>query len=77
MAYLTNMPLTCRRRATNPEFPLDLLKGIKGEFDKSLNGGIFDPGYVLAKLDSLTKHVKWLENEANREFAAQSEPDNG
>ena len=64
MPYLTNMPKTCRDRATNPEYPLTLLDSVKKEFDKGLDGGIFDPGYVLDKLEVLTRHVKWLEQEA-------------
>jgi hypothetical protein len=75
MAYLTNMPQTCRSRATNPEFALTLLDSIKQEFDKSFNGGIFDASYVLQKLQSLTTHVEWLEQEAISEFAAQCEPE--
>jgi len=71
MAYLENMPETCRKRATNPEYPLQLLKSISGEFDRGLNGGIFDATYVLNKLESLTRHVEWLENMAREEFAAQ------
>lgn len=73
MAYLTNMPDLCRQRATRPEHALDLLDSMKREFDKSFDGGIFDPVYVLQKLDSLRRHVKWLEHEANKEFAAQCE----
>lgn len=71
MAYLTDMPKTCRDRSTNPEFPLHLLKSISGEFDKGLNGGIFDASYVLSKLDSLTRHVEWLEHMAKEERAAE------
>lgn len=75
MAYLTNMPETCRKRATNPEYPLELLKSISGEFAKGLNGGIFDATYVLSKLGVLTKHVEWLESMASEEFATQCEPE--
>jgi hypothetical protein len=71
MAYLRDMPRTCRERSTNPEFPLHLLKSISGEFDKGLNGGIFDASYVLEKLESLTRHVKWLEHMAEQEWAEQ------
>lgn len=70
MAYLTNMPETCKRAATRPEHAIDLLEAIRGEFDKGLNGGIFDASYVLAKLDTLTRHVQWLEREARKEFSA-------
>ena len=73
MAYLTNMPKTCRDRATNPEWPLTLLKAISGEFAKGLNGGIFDASYVLSKLTPLTRHVEWLEQEASKERAAEYE----
>ena len=73
MAYLTDMPATCRARATNPEYPLELLKSISGEFDKGLNGGIFDASYVLGKLETLTRHVAWLENMANEEWQTQVE----
>ena len=58
--YLEDMPGLCRSRATNPEYPLELLKSIQKEFDKGLNGGIFDPVYVLGKLETLTCHVTWL-----------------
>lgn len=75
MAYLTNMPETCRKRATRPEHALDLLDSVKKEFDKSFGGGIFDASYVLSKLRNLTRHVEWLEQEANKEFAAQCESD--
>lgn len=70
MAYLTDMPGLCRSRATRPEHALDLLDSVKKEFDKSFAGGIFDPGYVLQKLDSLTRHVQWLQQEAVAERAA-------
>lgn len=73
MAYLRNMPKTCRDRSTNPEFPVYLLKSISGEFDKGLTGGIFDPTYVLSKLEDITRHVKWLEVQAEKEFAADVE----
>ena len=73
MAYLNDMPATCRNRATNPEFPLALIDSIKGEFDKGLGGGIFDASYVLSKLDCLTKHVKWLEVQAEEEWQTQIE----
>ena len=73
MAYLVDMPGTCRARATTPEYPLDLLKSISGEFDKGLNGGIFDASYVLSKLDTLTRHVEWLEGQAREQFAAECE----
>ena len=75
MAYLNNMRKTCTDRATNPEWPLELLKSINGEFDKGLNGGIFDASYVLSKLVPLTRHVKWLEGQAREQFAAQCEPE--
>ena len=71
MAYLTDMPKTCRDRATRPEHALDLLDSVRKEFDKGFNGGIFDPGYVLQKLDTLRRHVKWLQGEAERERAAE------
>ena len=70
MSYLTNMPETCRQRATRPEHALDLLDSVKKEFDKSFDGGIFDARYVLGKLNSLTRHVEWLRQEADRERAA-------
>jgi hypothetical protein len=68
MAYLPNMPETCKRAATRPEHALDLLESIQGEFNKGFNGGIFDASYVLAKLDTLTRHVQWLEKEATKEW---------
>jgi hypothetical protein len=71
MAYLKNMPATCKSRHTRPEHALDLLESIQGEFDKGMNGGIFDASYVLSKLSSLTEHVKWLEAEARKENAAE------
>lgn len=71
MAYLRDMPATCRNRSTNPEFPLSLLKSISGEFDKGLNGGIFDASYVLGKLETITRHVKWLERQAEDEWATE------
>jgi hypothetical protein len=71
MAYLENMRETCTNRATNPEWPLELLKSINGEFDKGLNGGIFDASYVLSKLVPLTRHVKWLEGQAEIESEAR------
>ena len=75
MPYLTDMPGTCRKRSTNPEYPLELLKSISGEFHKGLNGGIFDATYVLSKLDTLTRHVEWLEGMAREEFARECEPE--
>ena len=75
MAYLTNMRKTCTDRATNPEYPLTLLDSIRGEFDKALNGGIFDASYVLSKLVPLTRHVKWMEGQAEIEWQAQVEDD--
>lgn len=77
MAYLQDMPATCRARATNPEYPLELLKSVSNEFDKGLNGGIFDATYVLDKLGTLTRHVKWLEEQAEQEFAKECEPNDG
>ena len=73
MAYLVDMPATCKARATNPEFALELLKSINGEFAKSFGGGIFDASYVLGKLEILTRHVKWLEDQAREQFAAECE----
>ena len=73
--YLEDMPGLCRSRATNPEYPLELLKSIQKEFDKGLNGGIFDPCYVLRKLETLTRHVTWLADEADAILAAQCEPE--
>jgi len=70
MPYLRNMPATCKARNTRPEHAIDLLDSIRGEFDKGLNGGIFDATYVLMKLASLTTHVKWLEQEARQEMDA-------
>ena len=67
MAYLENMRKTCTDRATNPEYPLELLKSITSEFNKALDGGIFDASYVLSKIVPLTRHVKWLEGEAENE----------
>jgi len=64
MAYLNDMPKTCRDRATNPEWPLQLLKSIKGEFEKGMATGMFDASYVLSKIVPLTRHVKWLEQQA-------------
>lgn len=75
MAYLTNMPATCRSRSTNPEHALDLLDSIRREFDKSFDGGIFDATYVSEKLTDLARHVKWLEQEATKERAAESDQD--
>lgn len=74
MAYLENMPKTCRDRGTNPHWPVDLLDAITGEFDKAFQGGIFDPSYVLDKLDKIRSHVVWLDQMANEEFAKQCEP---
>lgn len=71
MAYLKNMPATCKARATRPEYALDLLEAIKGEFDKGFEGGIFDASYVLSKLSTLTEHVRFLEVEARKENAAE------
>jgi len=73
MSYLTNMPETCRKRSTRPEHALDLLDSVKREFDKSFGGGIFDASYVLQKLRNLTRHVEWLEQEAEKERAAEYE----
>ena len=73
MAYLTDMRKTCTDRATNPEYPLHLLKSISLEFDKGLNGGIFDPVYVLSKLETLTSHVEWLAQQAEIEMFGDSE----
>lgn len=73
MSYLTNMPETCRARSTRPEHALELLASVRREFDKSFGGGIFDASYVLEKLNSLTRHVKWLGQEADKERAAEYE----
>jgi hypothetical protein len=70
MAYLVNMPKTCKDRSTNPEHALELLASVKREFDKSFDGGIFDATYVLEKLTDLTRHVRWLEGEAKNEVQA-------
>ncbi len=70
--YMEDMPGVCRKHATNPEWPLELLKSIRGEFDKGLNGGIFDPDYVLTKLDSLKRHVEWLSFKASEQVAEVS-----
>lgn len=67
MAYLNNYPETCRSRATNPEFPLDLLKSIKREFEKGMRTGMFDPVYVAPKLAQLTQHVEWCRLMAEEE----------
>lgn len=75
MAYLVNMPETCKSRATNPEYPLTLLDSIQKEFQKSLDGGIFDATYVLTKLDTLTRHVEWLEQMAREERQKDYEPE--
>jgi len=75
MSYLTNMPATCKSRATNPEYALTLLDSMKKEFDKGMSGGIFDASYVLAKLETLTRHVAWLEQEAIKERSAEYEPE--
>jgi hypothetical protein len=71
MAYLENMRKTCTDRATNPEWPLQLLKSITQEFEQGLNGGIFDASYVLSKIEPLARHVRWLEGQAEREWAAR------
>lgn len=71
MAYLVDMPATCRARSTNPDYALHLLESISCEFDKGFNGGIFDASYVLSKLATLTRHVEWLEQEAIRERQAE------
>lgn len=68
MAYLRDMPATCRARSTNPEYAVHLLDSIQGEFKKGLDGGIFDPDYVLSKLEILTRHVEWLKDQADEEF---------
>jgi len=75
MAYLTDMPGTCKARATNPEYALVLLDSIQQEFAKSFAGGIFDASYVLSKLSSLTRHVTWLEQEALKQFGIECEPE--
>jgi len=77
MPYLTNYIATCKSRATNPEYPLDLLDSIRREFDKGLNGGIFDASYVLSKLDSIKRHVEWCEQQAREEFAKQLQDEPG
>jgi hypothetical protein len=71
MAYLSDMRATCKARATNAAYPLELLESIQSEFDKGLNGGIFDASYVLSKLSTLTEHVRFLEVEARKENAAE------
>lgn len=70
MPYLSDLRATSKRGSTNPQYPLDLLESIQGEFTKGLNGGIFDATYVLSKLETLTRHVQWLENEARKEWDA-------
>jgi len=71
MAYLDNMRKTCTDRATNPEYPLDLLKSITSEFNKGLDGGLFDASYVLSKIEPLARHVRWLEGQAVIESRAR------
>lgn len=71
MAYLNDYPKTCRDRATNPEWPLQLLKAIRGEFEKGMATGMFDPVYVLPKIEALHQHVKWCAHMAEAEWSAQ------
>ena len=73
MPYLSDYVTTCKSRATNPHYPLELLDSIRKEFDKGLNGGIFDATYVLAKIDTLRSHVSWCEQMAVKEFEADCE----
>jgi len=69
MAYLNDMPKTCRDRGTNPEWPLQLLKALTGAFERSLVTGAYDTRYVGEKMKSLASHIKWLEEHAKREEA--------
>lgn len=71
MALMDNYAETCRSRATNPEWPLDLLKSIEGEFRKGIECGFMDPHYILSKLEALKKHTEWCAEVANEQFAEQ------
>ena len=74
MAYLNDMPKTCKARGTDPKLATHLLESISSEFEKGMTGDIFDASYVRSKLESLLVHVKWLEQEAIKERAKEFEP---
>lgn len=60
MGYISDYRTLCTSRATNPEWPLELLDSIEKEFQQGLDGGILDPLYISEKLESLKRHVDWL-----------------
>jgi len=66
--YLENYKGLCKSRSTNAEYPLDLLDGIKREFDKALSGGILGTTYILEKLETLKQHVKWCNEVAHEQW---------
>jgi len=59
MAIMDNYAAVCRSRATNPEYPLELIESLQKEFKKGMEVGFIDPLYLLEKLDALTRHVEW------------------
>jgi hypothetical protein len=73
--YLDNYKALCKERSTNAEYPLDLLDGIRREFEKALEGGILGTTYILEKLETLKSHVEFCDFHAKAQFKAQREPE--
>lgn len=71
---IRNYPELCRSRATNPAYPLDLLRSLRGEFEKGLAGEGISPDYLAEKAAALSRFVDWLSvaEEQRREAAATS-----
>ena len=59
MAKLRSWKDNARERATNPEYPAELLKGIQNELDNRANP---DRAYIKSKIKSLED---FIDNDAN------------
>jgi hypothetical protein len=66
--YLEDYKGVCKSRSTNAEYPLELLDGIEGEFQKALGGGILGTTYILEKLETLKRHVEWCNEVAHEQW---------
>ena len=58
---VTDYKTLCKSRATNAEYPLDLLDSLEKEIRQGLSGGVVSPSYLLEKLAALTRFATWLE----------------
>jgi len=51
----------CKSRSTSAEWPLDLIKSIKQEFEQGLRGESFSSGYVNSKIEVLQAFMKMFD----------------